>query len=187
MYSSINFDLADAAKQALLGQAWYMQEETTPMTLFSTKLSNDSKAQLAAKMLTFESSKPCHWNLSGSDQECKSYEIGKPMLELELSEQTTLCDLLGEQSFMIFDLLGLSLEWLKENPEKWENHQSYNEMKQYVTTVKVTNDVAERGVKLISDYAGILTAEDDMRGKLLQEVERCRRKYPSFRKSVLNS
>ena len=59
-------------------------------------------------------------------------------------------------------------------------------MREYVRTVKVTNDVAERGVKLISDYATILTTDDDMRALLLHGVERNRQVYPNFKKSVLN-
>ena len=35
--------------------------------------------------------------------------------------------------------------------------------KDFVKTVKVTNDVAERGVKMAKDYANILTKEDQIR------------------------
>ena len=59
-------------------------------------------------------------------------------------------------------------------------------MKEYVCTVKVTNDCAERGVKLISDYISILTTDEEMRDKLLQGVEHCRRMFPNFNKSTLN-
>ena len=57
---------------------------------------------------------------------------------------------------------------------------------EFVHTVKVTNDVAERGVKLASDYARILTKDDSIRAMLLQGVERCRRMYPNFLKTTLN-
>ena len=59
--------------------------------------------------------------------------------------------------------------------------------KQFVRTVKVTNDVAERGVKLAADYATILTKDDEIRDRLLQGVERCRRLFPDFKKQTLNS
>ena len=38
-------------------------------------------------------------------------------------------------------------------------------------TVKVVNDCAERGIKMISDYALILTNDEDMRVRMLQGVE----------------
>ena len=46
-------------------------------------------------------------------------------------------------------------------------------------TVKVINDVAERGVKLIADYATILTTDDEMRSLLLHGVERNRKLFPN--------
>ena len=59
-------------------------------------------------------------------------------------------------------------------------------MRDYVRTVKVTNDVAERGVKLMADYASILTTDDELRPLILQGVERNRKMFPNFKKSVLN-
>ena len=53
-------------------------------------------------------------------------------------------------------------------------------------TVKVTNDVAERGVKLAIDYATMLTKDDSLRAMILQGVEKSRRMYPDFRKKTLN-
>ena len=55
-----------------------------------------------------------------------------------------------------------------------------------MNTVKVTNDVAERGVKLATDYATVLTKDDSVRSLLLQGVDRCRRMYPDFLKSTLS-
>jgi hypothetical protein len=56
-----------------------------------------------------------------------------------------------------------------------------------VRNVKVTNDVAERAVAMISQYAAILTKYEEMRDFLLQGVEDHRRKYPNVNKSTLNA
>ena len=185
-FSLIDPELADAAKAVLLRHTWYLQEETVPMALFSDKLSLDDKSRLAAKILTLQSSKPVHWDTVEVGQDEVRYELGKPVLELNLTTSTALHDLVGPQSFLLFDLLGLPWDWLGENPDVWEQSDSYLEMRDYIRTVKVTNDVAERGVKLIKDYATILTTDDDMRKLLLHGVERNRKMFPSFKKSVLN-
>ena len=44
-----------------------------------------------------------------------------------------------------------------------------------MTTVKVVNDAAERGIKLASDYVQSLTKDSDVRQKLFQTVEYHRR------------
>ena len=56
----------------------------------------------------------------------------------------------------------------------------------FVKTVKVTNDVAERGVKLAEDYANMLTKDDDISALIYQGVGRNRRMFPNFQKKVLN-
>ena len=60
------------------------------------------------------------------------------------------------------------------------------EMKELVWTVKLTNSVAERRVKLISDYADILTIDIEKRKKWVLAVQRHRRDYRQGRKKDLN-
>ena len=186
-FSSIDSELGDKAKAVLLRHTWYLQEETVPMALFSDKLPEDDKSRLACRILTHLPGKPVNWNTEEIGQDEVRYELGKPVLDLYLTKNTTLPDLTGIHSFMLFDLLGLSWEWLEDKPDMWEKSDSFQQMRDYVRTVKVTNDVAERGVKLMADYASILTADDDMRPLILQGVERNRRMFPNFKKSVLNS
>ena len=64
---------------------------------------------------------------------------------------------------------------------------AYQEAAAFVTSAKVTNDVVERGVKMISDYAEILTKDDETRQLLMQGVEYHRHKCPGFRKKTLSS
>ena len=50
----------------------------------------------------------------------------------------------------------------------------------------MTNDVAERGVKIVSDYAKILTRDRNIRQKIFQVVEKDRLDNPDFTKKALN-
>ena len=75
-------------------------------------------------------------------------------------------DLVTAQSFKFFTILGIDSKWLAISPEKWEDEEGFKVAKEFVNTVKVTNDVAERGVKLAADYATILTKDDGIRAKL---------------------
>ena len=45
-------------------------------------------------------------------------------------------------------------------------------MENWVQTLKVTNDVAERGVKLVSDFCKTLTTDSEDLQNLLQVVEK---------------
>ena len=54
-----------------------------------------------------------------------------------------------------------------------------------VTALKVVNDTAERGVKLIQDYNLILTKDEEQKQFLLQVVQEHRRLYPDASKKTI--
>lgn len=146
-FSNTDSELAESVLTVLCRHTWYLQEETVPFAFFSKKLTEDEKSRLAARLLTFEKDKPVHWDKEAvSGQE--SYQLGKPILELDLSPETNLVDLLGRNSFLLWDILGLDWQWLSFSPAEWDQFPSYQKMMEYVCTVKVTNDCAERGVKV---------------------------------------
>ena len=94
--------------------------------------------------------------------------------------------MVGSDRFMFFHILGLDYEWLRVSPSEWEASQSFKEAREFVETVKVVNNCAERGIKMVSDNALILTTDEDMRVRMLQGVEFNRQKYPDFKKKTLN-
>ena len=70
--------------------------------------------------------------------------------------------------------------------ELWKDDPDFKTVENFVQTVKTTNDTAERAVKLMTDYAQILTKDEDMRQWILQAVDEKRKKYPDFSKKTLN-
>ena len=69
----------------------------------------------------------------------------------------------------------------------WSEDPDFILAEQFARTVKTTNDSAERGVKLMTDYAQILTKDDEMRQLIIQVVDNKRKKHPDFKKKTLNS
>ena len=172
-YRNVDSQLADEALVVLRRHCWYLTPEVAVFSLFSKKVSPDEKSRLASKLLSLHSQAP------------ESYKLEKPKFPV-IDQTTRLEDLITAQSYKFFTILGMSSSWLAKSPEDWDNDEGFKDVKEFVHTVKVTNDVAERGVKLASDYATILTKDDSIRAQLLQGVERCRRQYPDFKKSTLS-
>ena len=56
-------------------------------------------------------------------------------------------------------------------PAEWDTNPDYIEFRNFVRTVKVTNDCAERAVKLATDYSKSLTKDSQERSKIYQVVE----------------
>ena len=100
---------------------------------------------------------------------------------------TTLAEFVDEGSWLLFQLLNMSpSEWLSKPCSEWHNDMCYQRFRDFVRSLKVCNDVAERGIAMIQTYASA-TKVDEKLQCLLQEVEEHRRKMPSFNKKSLSS
>ena len=135
----VDEELAHTARTVLGRHTWYLQQETVPMALFSDKLSDDQKSRLAVNILMHESDKP----------NMQDFKLSKPTLKMNITPETKLHDLVAPRSFLFWSILGLGYDWLKKSVSDWSSDEAYLEARNYVRTVKVTNDVAERGIKVI--------------------------------------
>ena len=86
----------------------------------------------------------------------------------------------------MFNILKMSPDWLALPPAQWDTNPDYIEIRNFVRTVKVTNNCAERGVKLTTDYSKSLTKDSQERSKIYQVVEAERRAKPDAKKATLN-
>ena len=103
-----------------------------------------------------------------------SFQLGKPKFPaIEISGSTTpfLHDLDGPNSFLLFSLIKLnnSQELLQLPPEYWNLMSDYRTARDFVKQLEVTNDCAERGIKLIGDYKDY-TQDEEQRQYILQVV-----------------
>ncbi|ESO10348.1 hypothetical protein HELRODRAFT_183720 [Helobdella robusta] len=53
--------------------------------------------------------------------------------------------------------------FISSQSKLWSNNEEYLKSKKIVNGLKVTNDTAERGVKLITDYNSCITKEEDQK------------------------
>ena len=97
-----------------------------------------------------------------------------------------LSSFLTSDSWLLFNLLGLSKsqEWMQLPSHMWEKFEDYRAFKEYVDNVKVVNDLAERGIKLISDFIHMTKDEEQVQA-LLQCVEHHRDLFPNYNKKTL--
>ena len=70
-----------------------------------------------------------------------------------LDDTTTLEDLIDEGSWLLFELTATGHTWLTTAPEKWSECVDFCDLNMFVHSVKVTNDVAERGINMLKSFA----------------------------------
>ena len=86
--------------------------------------------------------------------------------------------LFWKSTFCFMDSTKVLVSMLKIRPD-----QDYLAAERIVLNLKVVNDTAERGVKLIQDYNSILTNDEDQKQYLLQVVQQQRRNFPDASKN----
>jgi hypothetical protein len=170
-FRAIDSELSDTALNVLRRHLWYLTEDTVVFAFFSSRLSDDEKSRIAARLLTF----PVPDDIP----------TGKPEFP-DILERTQLVDLVGPNSWFLFLKLKIGYGWLSKAVEHWSEDPDFASAEAFVRSVKVTNDTAERGVKLMTDYAQILTKDENMKQWILQAVDSNRKKYPDFKKKTLN-
>ena len=171
-FRSIDAELSATALNVLRRHLWYLSQEVVIFSLFSNKVSNDEKSRIAARLLTFPVP--------------SEFPLGQPEFP-DILENTQLVDLVGPKSWFIFLKLKIDASWLERDVASWSANLEFQKIENFVRTVKTTNDTAERGVKLMTDYAQILTHDEDMRQWILQAVDNNRKMFPDFNKNTLNS
>lgn len=172
-YKQHDYELVTSVLKKINNHRWYLTQELVTFTLFSShdSMTKSAKEKLAVKLS--ETEKP------------DSYRKGKPVFP-DINAATYLTDLVGPESRFLFDALGVECNWLTNPADTWEDNDNYKFAQKFVRSVKVTNDVAERGVKLMSDFATQITTDPEQRSCLLQVVEYHRNKFQSFKKATLN-
>ena len=170
LYIYMRFDpeIADAVIKVFNRHTWYLTEELVAFAFCSKRISDESKRDLADKMLLFE--RP------------GEYRPGKPSLP-KVTEESELVDFIGSNSWLVFDILGLQGDWLVKPVTEWEESPDYLTLKTYIENLKVVNDTAERGIKLWSDFIGILTSNEAKRQDIVQVVEEHRGKIKARNKA----
>jgi hypothetical protein len=167
----IDETLAEAALATLDRHCWYLAPSVVMFfSLFRKKVLDDIKAMMAGRLLSFE----------------------KPEARMNLPEYPTmtegseLWDFVQPHSWDFFTILRVEADWLTWPLDKWEESEDFRKARQFVTTVKVVNDAAERGIKLASDYVKSLTKDSAVRGKIFQTVEFHRREKADKKNSTAN-
>ena len=156
---------------------WYLTPQMVVVSLLDEGYTADEREAMALQLYYTERS--------------ESVEIGKPKFpEINWKADGSPPDLksfISSKSWLIFDLLGLtnSQEWLQTPCSLWDMFSDFRKFKEFCVNLTVVNDLAERGVYLISDFIG-MCKDETQREALVQVVEHHRKLFPDYTKKTLS-
>ena len=82
-----------------------------------------------------------------------------------------MASLVSEDSWLVFNLLGLEgdHDWLQAPASLWPRFEEYRTLHEFASNISVCNDIAERGIHLMTDFIGHFESEEQ-RQALFQGV-----------------
>jgi len=94
------------------------------------------------------------------DDTTSCLQKGVPIFpQLSTSSIIQLSSLIGTKSWQLFRVLRVDNSWMKLPPTQWVTYAAY-EAVMFDHNCKVINDMAERVVKLITDFAEKITKDE---------------------------
>jgi hypothetical protein len=152
-----------------------------PLALWDCDMDDDRKEKLAKKILEQPD--------DADNEEQKEFigrhgtGYGKPDLLAVNVDAKELHELVTPASWRFFKILGVASSFLNSSPKDWPENAEYMKTAAVLAHFKVTNEDAERSVKLCADFLGTAKNEDLFQ-KYMQVVETERKKTPDLRKST---
>lgn len=170
-YKEINASISSATCHKITLHLWYLNDELAILSLFDETVPLEMKKKIVKAVKTREAMNP----------KAKKFIIDQNNLNFIM--QKDLSDFVSQKSLNLFKIFELPYDFLDLDIELWSSDDSYRENENYFKQLKVVNDVAERGVALITEYNQCLTKNEEQFQYLLQVVKEHREKYPNCNKS----
>ncbi|GBN24901.1 hypothetical protein AVEN_238801-1 [Araneus ventricosus] len=171
-YENINQGISSIALKKFCNYLWYLNEESSILAIF------DKNVNIASKKCVIENLK--QENLH-TERKCIVQPNEVPFLLEKVIEE----DFISQKSLNLLKKLSIDISFLNISPDPWDRDDSYLKSQEIFQNLRVFNDTAERGVKLMQDFNGLLTADEEQKQFLLQCVEDHRKQYPDCKKATL--
>ena len=141
---------------------WYLLPETVALALVDPGLGYAEKEKMALNLQKMEKPK----TVTRKPEFPSLLFSGDRVLDIDLAS------LISPRSWLLFELAGISedCDWLGIPAIFWEKFESFRKFRDFATNLPVVNDIAERGISLVSNFINNAMSEEQ-RQNLFQVVE----------------
>ena len=100
-----------------------------------------------------------------------------------ITSRTQLKDLVGPNSFLLFELIKIEPEFLGLPAKDWEGNSNFIKIKEALSHLKVTNDAAERALGLVTTFNdNTITKNPEQKQFLYRVVYNLRKQQTKLKK-----
>ena len=179
--------ISEAALKKLLNHLWYLSPEPIAFSFFDDDVSNETKKRMSAALFRDDDEAEA---IEPDEEEETNIPERKVSLRPEKLEEILAGGLEQFVNFStkrFFQRFSINPAFFKDDPSQWPMNEDYEKARNIITKLKVTNDTAERGVKLIEEYHDKLTHNEEQMQCIVQIVSDYRKKFPTCNKRNLRS
>lgn len=155
-FRAINDEVGSVVFSKFTSHLWYLSERLIGLSFFDSTINLETKRKMVESL-----EKPGH-----PDNPKRTY-----INNIELSN-ATLANFVTNNTYDFFNILfhdtEISYNFLKEDPSTWNNNKDYVKAKKIVEGLKIVNDIAERGISLITKFNPVLTHQENQKQYLIQ-------------------
>ncbi|XP_049304099.1 uncharacterized protein LOC125776378 [Bactrocera dorsalis] len=149
-YEIIDKNISKAALQKFCQHLWYLTDEVSVLSLFDDDIDQETKVKIVANLTKEYPSANGKRYIPSKDELCG------PLYEKNID------DFVSIKSKSLFNRLKIVDDsFLNESPTTWPNNASFQNAKKKVYTLRAVNDTAERAVKLMQDFHGLITVDEE--------------------------
>ena len=174
IYNNTDTIISQSLIKSFSKHTWYLTDELVPLCLFSDQVTHTDKQIIVNKLKSLEKVQT-FINRYGSG-------FGKPMFPEVKKNSLNLVEFVGPSSWHFFTLLKIDYRFLDTPVDEWQSSPLYETACKIVKNIRTVNDLAERGVKLASDFLSVSKTEKHYQNAL-QVVENERSRVPNQRKA----
>lgn len=172
-YKRIDQSVSDSAVKKFRNHLWYLTPELTALAFFDANISDEDKLKMCEALKSNSSAYIYEKRILANDQNVSNLI------------NASICDFICKDSCKFFERFRINTSFLTKDPSKWKKERSYIHGLEVVRNLKVVNDVAERGVKLMTEFNNLLTKDPNQIRYLLPVLNDYRSLFPDSKKSTL--
>ncbi|XP_050540810.1 uncharacterized protein LOC126905291 [Daktulosphaira vitifoliae] len=160
-YKLQNKKIADVALKKITNHLWYLNPECITFSLFDNRIDYNTKRKRAEKMPSYNDDDDEETNLN------KKLTLTPDDVPNFLQKDLP-TDLITSKSIEMFKRFKIQTNFLSIDPAYWNYQEDFKTGREIIKSLKIVNDTAERGVKLMEEYNDKFTKDEEQKQFLLQ-------------------
>ena len=163
-YEAYKPEVTKKCMTSLTNHSWYLHPSIIPFSLLDTDLTEKERQEIANAIFELQ---------DDGEDETRYVKVDLSTLNLETDDRPTLAEFIDQKSILIFDILGhdkQKIEWTLLPPDMWILMTPFRQFKEFIESISVVNDPAERNIQLVQKFiAG--SYDENLRQDLFLAVE----------------